>query len=960
MKYFLLILILSLSSICTPTYSQSSEENQKIRLYFKWFHKFQFAGYYAATEKGYYEEEGLQVELIERNPRFFPADALIENKADYAITDSNIITNYNSGMNVVILASIFQHSPLVLIARKDSNTMTPDDLRGKRIMFGKDDKAPIVATLKEFHISDSDYTYIPHSFHDNDLIEGKVDVISGYITNQPFYFRNLGIEVSIINPLNYGIDFYGDNLVTLKQTIEKDPDKTEKFLRASLKGWTYALQNKEELIQLIHEKYAPNFTIEQLRYEATEMDKLINLNYVQIGHTNPDRLQRILNSYVFNDLIPKNPRDLKGIIYNPDDYRKTPLYLIVIMTVSPILVILVGFIINRILKDSKKLVKLSELRIKQLGNNLQDGAIFQMRRSKHGSIYFSYISKGIEAITGIATEEILANYKILYSIVHPEDLPLMVRKENESFKNITPYRFTYRIKKLGGREKWLQSRAIPHQLEDGTVTWDGIILDITQLKNTEEELKKSIEVAESANRSKSIFLANMSHELRTPLNAIIGFSQILTSISTLSEKDKENVDIIAKSGEHLLNVINQILDLSKIESGKIDLSEKAFDVHKMLQDVKNLFVIKAHDKNINFLIHFNNEIPQVIISDEIKLKQVLINLINNSIKFTKVGSVEIVIFTSNETINTEQFDLNFEIRDTGMGIAPDEMDKLFNAYEQTESGKKSNEGTGLGLPISKKFIEMMGGNIRVESIIGQGSVFKFFIKTRKSNEHLEAKKEVSNQKVIGIKNAQKNYNLMIVDDNFINRQLIIKILKPLNFVITEAGDGAEALKKVTENPPDLIWMDIQMPVMDGREATRKIRTLEISKSIKIIALTANAYDEEKQEILLNGFDGFISKPFKNIDIYTALSNFLNIEFIYDENLSKDSSGKRNSHFNYRMDYFENADKDWLAKFSRSLEACNFDEMMQLVDNQTFLSPEMSEEVKLIIHDFDYEKLEGML
>ncbi len=393
------------------------------------------------------------------------------------------------------------------------------------------------------------------------------------------------------------------------------------------------------------------------------------------------------------------------------------------------------------------------------------------------------------------------------------------------------------------------------------------------------ELAIAKEKAEIANQAKSTFVANMSHELRSPLNAILGFGQIMTRSQTLPKEHQENVSIINRSGEHLLTLINNILDLSKIEAGRITLNEKNFDLHQLLGDIEDMLHLKAEAKGLQLLVEHTNEIPQYIRTDEVKLRQVLINLINNAIKFTEEGGISVRV--GKEAQNENSTRILFEVEDTGAGIAPEELNKLFEAFVQTESGKQAQEGTGLGLPISRKFVQLMGGDIQVKSQVNKGTTFSFEIKATMVKES-DIERKAPKRPVIALEPNQPRYRILIVDDKPLNRQLLIKLLSPLGLSLKEASNGQEAIKIWEEWEPQLIWMDMRMPVMDGYTATQKIKATTKGQAVAIIALTASVLEEEKVVVLSAGCNDFVRKPFREEEIFQKMEEHIGVRFLYEE------------------------------------------------------------------------------
>ncbi len=495
----------------------------------------------------------------------------------------------------------------------------------------------------------------------------------------------------------------------------------------------------------------------------------------------------------------------------------------------------------------------------------------------------------------------------------------------------------------------------------------------TELQQEIIERKKAEEAAAAASLAKSQFVANMSHELRTPLNAILGFTQVMSRDSLLSHENIENLRIINRSGQHLLELINDVLDLSKIEAGIIALDERSFDLYQLLDTLEEMFQIKAETKSLQLRFSVEADVPQYIKTDEKKLRVCLINLLGNAMKFTLDGgsiwlraSVEGKDMPAKSEISpnsnsVEECLILFEVEDTGVGIAAAEIDNLFEAFVQTEAGKQAADGTGLGLTITKKYVQIMGGDIGVESVLGEGTSFKFDIRVfRAISSEITV---VTLRRAIGLEADQPIYRILAVDDNQENRLLLVKMLQPIGFEVREAENGLQAVEIWESWQPHLIWLDTRMPVMDGFEAVRQIRAKEKETQPRtvIIALTASTFEERKGEIIAAGCDDFVRKPFQEQTLFDRIACYLGVRYLYEELPQQGTGNLRHYFISEKPDSFfklllAQMPQNWVQELYDAANNVNEELAIHIVDRISETHPILADALKDLLVDYRLDRI----
>ena len=568
------------------------------------------------------------------------------------------------------------------------------------------------------------------------------------------------------------------------------------------------------------------------------------------------------------------------------------------------------------------------------------------------------------AMLGYTMEQLHPELNTWERVVAPEDFARVSAVWNDHIEGRTPfYECEYRRISRTGDVVWVLDRgmAFKRDAQGKALRVAGTLLDITERKRTEELLHLAKESAEAANRAKSAFLANMSHEIRTPMNAILGYAQILQHDESLNEEQRTALDVIARSGDHLLTLINDVLEMARIESGRISLSEESFDFHGLLNDIIRMFRIRTASHGVALHLEEKGDVPLVLRGDEGKIRQVLINLIGNAVKFTERGTVTLRV--SAERISRESGDgagvrVGIEIEDTGCGVSPADRERIFSAFEQTEKGRDTG-GTGLGLPISRHFARLMGGDLEiVRSEPGVGSLFYFTFTAVLSDRCDPRNSSLKRRGVWRFAVGETPHTALVVDDRETNRVLLARMLAPAGFTVFEAAGGAEALPLFEQERPEVVFMDIMMPGMDGLEATRRIREIA-GGAVFVIAVTARTLDVDRESALAGGIHGFVGKPVQEDDLFSEIRRVTGyrLEFIP---LPQTRRGDEPVRTTLRPETLDRIDAALVSALSDAIRAGDQRRILDVADRIAAADRDLGETIRAMATEYDYLALSRIL
>lgn len=697
-------------------------EVEEVTLQLKWKHQFQFAGYYAAIEKGYYKAVGIHVELVEAGDGVNLGDAIFEGKAQFGICGSDILLMRSQNKKAVVLATIFQHSAQILVVAASSGIEHLQDLNGKRIAV-EPEAADLLACIKGEGVQlDKCITY-SSSFDINQLISGQIDAISAYSTDELFWLKKANFDFTVLTPLMGGVDFYGDVLFTTEALIRKNPGLVENFRQASIQGWKYALDHQEEIISLIYNNYSKRHSVEHLRFEANQMKNLIMTNVVEVGYNNPGRWKAIADNY--KDLKMIDPSfSTDGLLYS--DYTNTELvipwklisvFLFILFVISSVAWFFYKTSeklkneINRRLKIERDLRE-SEQRYRLLIETSQEGILVAQKSN------LRFVNPMMRELTGYNEQNMLPIPFLEF--IDPRDHEIVLTNQQKRLKGeAVDSRYHLRFIKKDKSLIWVEMSGVKIEWEGEPATMN-FVTDITERKKAEEEIGRKNEQLVRLNGEKDKFFSIIAHDMRSPFSGFLGLTEMMAEdIQNLTMDEIQHIAVSMKSSaSNLFRLLENLLEWARMQQGLIPFDPQFIPLGPVADHSIALMVEPVKHKGIEI----ECRIPEgmTIFADEKMLNTVLRNLISNAIKFTRENG-RIVVLARESANNIE-----ISVSDNGIGMSQDTIDHLFRLDVQTSRKGTNNEpGSGLGLLLCNEFIEKHNGKIRVRSQENVGTTFYF-------------------------------------------------------------------------------------------------------------------------------------------------------------------------------------------------------------------------------------------
>lgn len=873
---FLFLLCVTLTTQGMPSAHSETATNtasNQITLQLKWYHQFQFAGYYAAQLKGYYRDEGLNVTLVEGSPKHPPLTSILERRATYGVSDSDILIARLQGKPLVVMAAIFQHAPYILMTRLDRGITHPRELVGRKVMVeGEQGMALLKAMFLRQGVDWTKVKFIPHTWNIHDLVDGKADAITAYYTTEPAQMQSMGAQPGIMRAMDYGVDFYGDTLFTLEEEVKNNPARAAAFLRATVKGWRYAFDHTEEIIQHILQMPSVQqrgITAEMLRYEADKMQQLVLPNLVDIGSMSTERWQRMARLYTALGLAP-NTDKLDGFVYNPDKHSKSVLLKWVAITCGSVfgISLLVGIWTlqmqqlvrrrTRELAEQNKQLAISEASYREMFNIANDAIFVHDLESfrildvnSRACELFGYERNELLTLT---VSQITSN-----SSSHAHD-HLMELKE----KVITqgPQLFEWHCLHHSGHEFWSEVH-----LKRGTINGEerllALVRDITERRRLEEDRLKVSKLD-----ALGVIAGGIAHDLNNIMLGIILNLDLLLNQTRIHSEDAALMRSAKNAALRASDLSRRMLTFAK--GG--DPIKKNINIRELIINSLNLAL---RGSSLLGSVQIEPNLP-TIQADPGQIAQVLDNLIINA-REASPGGGNLFIRGRSQKLKAGEIHslppgdyLLIEVQDQGTGIPEDVLPKIFDPYFTT---KKS--GHGIGLATCYSIMKKHGGDILVHSLPGQGTTFSLYLPIQTKLEILPDSPPAVPTPMTN--RPTRSERLLIIDDDSLIRKTLVLLLKALGYQHVEAVENGEAGLVLyqkglqTQTPFDLVILDATIPgYLGGEEAFKALR--ELDPKARVILSSGYSDSSTATNWKEIGFCAILPKPFTMQDLEQLLNN----------------------------------------------------------------------------------------
>lgn len=872
---FLFLLCVTLTTQGMPSAHSETATNtasNQITLQLKWYHQFQFAGYYAAQLKGYYRDEGLNVTLVEGSPKHPPLTNILERRATYGVSDADILIARLQGKPVVVMASIFQHTPYILMTRLDRGITHPRELVGRKVMVeGEQGMALLKAMLLRQGVDWTKVKFIPHTWNIQDLINGKADAITAYYTTEPAQMQSMGAQPGIMRSMDFGVDVYGDCLFTLEDEIKNNPARAAAFLRATVKGWRYAFDHTEEIIQYILQMPSVQqrgITAEMLRYEADKMQQLVLPNLVDIGSMSTERWQRMASLYTALGLAP-NADKLDGFVYNPDKHSNSVLLKWVAIACGSVfgISLLVGIWTlqmqqlvrrrTRELAEQNKQLALSEASYREMFNIAND-AIFV-----HDLESFRLLDVNARAceLFGYEHDKLLTLHVVDFS-AEPKEAAKQLTQVKERVMSDGPQLFEWKCQHSSGHQFWCEVH-----LKRGTINGHerliALVRDITERRRLEEDRLKVSKLD-----ALGVIAGGIAHDLNNIMLGIILNLDLLLNQTRIHSEDAALMRSAKNAALRASDLSRRMLTFAK--GG--DPIKKNINIRELIINSLNLAL---RGSNLLGSVQIEPNLP-TIQADPGQLAQVLDNLIINA-REASPGGGNLFIRGRRQRLKHGEVPslpagdyLFIEVQDQGTGIPEDVLPKIFDPYFTT---KKS--GHGIGLATCYSIMKKHGGDILVHSLPGQGTTFSLYLPIQTKLEILPDSPPAVPTPMTN--RPTRSERLLIIDDDSLIRKTLVLLLKALGYQHVEAVENGETgltlYQKGLQNqtPFDLVILDATIPgYLGGEEAFKALR--ELDPKARVILSSGYSDSSTATNWKEIGFCAILPKPFTMQDLEQLLNN----------------------------------------------------------------------------------------